>query len=261
MRLSMQIITAFNLQHPIYFSQSNSTGHACCENKITTTFPNEKQFQWRVRREDKLDVTEYSSRSFTRIDPLEQWMISLNFPQSEQRLSNLNVFFQWEAAPLAENYQLQIVRPNFDAIEEYILDSIVEQNNFQTSLEDNQQYSWRVRGLSTTASTAFSSSTFSIATQSDLTNQQLLFLAPANNSVLSTTNVNFNWEALTDVDYYHIQIATPSFNNALQILVDQQTTSPNITASLSSSATYEWRVRAHNSHSSTNYTSANFTIK
>ena len=64
-------------------------------------------------------------------------------------------FFQWEAAPLAENYQLQIVRPNFDAIEEYILDSIVEQNNFQTSLEDNQQYSWRVRGLSTTASTAF----------------------------------------------------------------------------------------------------------
>lgn len=231
------------------------------ENTITTTLSNEKQFQWRVRGENTLGATSYSSRSFTRNDPLEQWMISLSFPQGEQRLTNLNVFFQWEAAPLAENYQIQIVRPNFNTIEEFVLDSIVEQNNFQTTLEDNQQYSWSVRGLSTTASTAFSSSTFNIATQNDLTNQQLLFLAPANNSVLSTTNVNFNWEALTDVDYYHIQIATPSFNNALQILVDQETALPNITASLSSSATYEWRVRAHNSHSRTNYTSANFTIK
>lgn len=229
--------------------------------RLDVVLPNKHAFQWRVSGKNDLGTSGYRTQSFSRVDPLESATLQLVFPQNQQQLDAPEVHFQWEALPLAEEYQIQIVRPNFAAIEHYVEDRVVQETNFSILLEDQQQYSWRVRGISATASTAFASATFSIATQNNLASETIVLLAPSNNAVLTATNVNFNWASLPDADSYHIQVATPGFANATQILLDQVTTATLSSASLAASTTYEWRVMARNNHSSTPYTAAKFRIE
>lgn len=94
----------------------------------------------------------------------------------------------------------------------------------------------------------------------DISNETVILLAPTNGASLNITTLGFNWEPIEDAENYQIQIATPNFENALQIVVDSTLTGNNFTATLGY-RTYEWRVKAKNSGYQTNYTKQNFTIE
>lgn len=93
----------------------------------------------------------------------------------------------------------------------------------------------------------------------DISNKSVTILAPTNNSVINTEAI-FTWEALDDAENYHIQIATPSFENASQIVLDTLIEKTNQTKSLPIGS-YEWRVRAENSEYVTIYTKQHFTVE
>ncbi len=94
----------------------------------------------------------------------------------------------------------------------------------------------------------------------DISDETLTVLAPTDGVTLSTTSVTFNWNAVEDADNYRLQIATPNFTEAQQIVIDSLTPELNLNITLETSD-YQWRVRAENSDFQTAYTTQSFTVE
>ena len=94
----------------------------------------------------------------------------------------------------------------------------------------------------------------------DISGDRISILAPTEASVLTDPNVTFSWNSLEDAEFYRLQIATPSFENAEQIELDSLISSLNFSKELYIGQ-FEWRVRGENSEFETSYTTQNFTIE
>ena len=94
----------------------------------------------------------------------------------------------------------------------------------------------------------------------DISNTTVIVLAPTNNAVLNNTTLTFSWEPIESAETYQIQIATPTFDEALQIVVDSTLANTNYTTTLENT-NYEWRVRAKNSGYQTQYSTNSFSIE
>lgn len=94
----------------------------------------------------------------------------------------------------------------------------------------------------------------------NISNKTVTILAPTNNTVLSITDINFSWNVVEDAELYRLQIATPTFEEATQIILDTVITATNFTKTLDL-GNYEWRIRAENSDYQTSYTTQSFTIE
>lgn len=93
----------------------------------------------------------------------------------------------------------------------------------------------------------------------DISRERVTLIAPANNTEIAANSVRFNWEPVDGATGYQIQIATPSFANANQLLLNTVTDSTFYQMELVQND-YEWRVRAQNSGYATPYASAKFKV-
>lgn len=93
----------------------------------------------------------------------------------------------------------------------------------------------------------------------DISEERVTLIAPANNTEIAANSVRFNWEPVDGATGYEIQIATPSFANANQLLLNTVTDSTFYQMELVQND-YEWRVSAQNSGYATPYTSAKFRV-
>ena len=94
----------------------------------------------------------------------------------------------------------------------------------------------------------------------DISQKTVTALAPTNNSVLSNANVTFSWESLKDAEHYRLQISTPTFGEATQIVVDSLVSSTSFLKELTPNA-YQWRVRAENSGYTTAFSTQSFLVE
>lgn len=100
----------------------------------------------------------------------------------------------------------------------------------------------------------------------DISDQIVPILAPRNGGVLNYNTVRFNWQAINDASSYNIQIATPNFGNATQIVLDsivRQDTLGNVVTQINQNlpnGNYVWRVKALNSDFETVYTLSSFQV-
>lgn len=94
----------------------------------------------------------------------------------------------------------------------------------------------------------------------DISEETVNVLAPGNGLVLTITDVNFAWMPIEEADQYKLQIATPSFEGATQIVLDTTIVTANFTKSLDI-GNYEWRLRAENSGYQTVFSIQSFTIE
>jgi len=94
----------------------------------------------------------------------------------------------------------------------------------------------------------------------DISDETLTILAPTNGSTLIITDVTFSWNSVEDAEQYKLQVATPNFVMANQIILDTLVASTNFSQPLEL-GNYEWRVRAENSEYQTDYSTQNFTIE
>jgi hypothetical protein len=94
----------------------------------------------------------------------------------------------------------------------------------------------------------------------DISNEQVIILAPTDNSVLAQSDITFSWNTLEEADNYRLQIAEPNFENAIQILIDSLVTTTNLSTVLSA-GDYQWRVRAENSEYQSRYSTQNFSVE
>ncbi|TWI77513.1 hypothetical protein IQ13_4319 [Lacibacter cauensis] len=85
-----------------------------------------------------------------------------------------------------------------------------------------------------------------------LENDIVELTAPANNVTTIFRNNTFAWEELDGATKYRLQIASPRFDSIVRFITDTPVTKTNLTLTLDSGK-YEWRVKALNNSSSSNY--------
>lgn len=101
----------------------------------------------------------------------------------------------------------------------------------------------------------------------DISGNQVRVLAPTEGSVLNQNRINFNWETINGATAYSVQIATPNFENAAQILLDSTVvldTLGNVSTQIQRvllNGNYQWRVSAFNSGFGTPYTANSFSVQ
>ena len=98
-----------------------------------------------------------------------------------------------------------------------------------------------------------------IVNEKNISTQTVNILAPTNNAQFNSTSVTFSWDLLADATEYRIQIAKPNFSNATEIILDTKITESSLTKQLNV-GTYEWRIKALNGSSETQYVTRSFTI-
>ncbi|MBC2844633.1 hypothetical protein [Winogradskyella flava] len=94
----------------------------------------------------------------------------------------------------------------------------------------------------------------------DISNEVVIILAPANNSALDTTTVNFTWELLEFAESYQLQVAKPNFDMAELIVEDTIITTTYFNRTLDI-GTYQWRIKGINSAYQTQYTTQSLSIE
>jgi hypothetical protein len=99
----------------------------------------------------------------------------------------------------------------------------------------------------------------------DISNQQVKLLAPSQGSIVTDSVVSFNWNDIVEADAFIMQVATPNFESANQIvldttlIVDSTFVGTRISRKLPIND-YEWRVKALNSVFETEFSTIGFRV-
>lgn len=92
-----------------------------------------------------------------------------------------------------------------------------------------------------------------------LSNLTVTLLAPADNYHSSSVAITFWWDELKGADKYELQIVKPNFSSVQQLVLDTNVTGTKFSYSLLPGI-YQWRVRAKNNASSTDYTTRSLAV-
>jgi len=93
----------------------------------------------------------------------------------------------------------------------------------------------------------------------NISEERVNLLAPADDVTSNSTTISFSWEMMEEAENYQLQVAKPSFEEAIEIVTDTTTNSTQYSDSYSE-GNFEWRVKALNSAYETEYTTHSFSI-
>lgn len=189
-------------------------------------------------------------------------------PSENTVLSDSIVNFSWNTIEDATEYQFQIATPNFTTSSQIVINTTVvdtiNSNSQQISVVlANGDYEWRVRAFNGSSQTVYSTIPFSVEVETfeeDISDSTVSLIAPSDEAVLETSEINFNWEEVEFAEEYTLQIATPDFDNPLQVVVNTTLGETSSTHDLEN-GTYQWRVKAQNSTSETPYSINSFSVE
>ena len=92
---------------------------------------------------------------------IENRTLELVAPSAGSNLTAGASIFSWETMEGARNYRIQIAKPNFNAPDQLIVDSLVTENNLSTTLTAGA-YEWRVRGENGAYTSTYTTRAFTI---------------------------------------------------------------------------------------------------
>ncbi len=162
--------------------------------------------------------------------------------------------FSWNEVKGASRYRLQIARPSFAALQAYAADTLLGGTSFAYTLAPGY-YEWRVKALNNSSESNYSAvHSLHIDTTSDLSAQQVLLVAPAQNFDSRSGTPLFTWQPISIASGYHIIIKSgTSWSTGSTIISDTvSTTFYNVSAAQAlGEGQYTWGVRAINAISYT----------
>ena len=151
--------------------------------------------------------------------------------------------FWWEEVKGANSYNLQIVKPSFNSIQQLNLDTTITTTQFSHSLLPGI-YQWRVRALNGSSNTEYAVYNLTIDSTLDLSNQWVILTSPGDNDSSSTASHTFSWQTLNNTDSYLFQVIISGLPIHTQTL-----TNTNASYTFTDDGTYQWRVLAQNGNS------------
>ena len=218
-------------------------------------------YEWRVCALDSISQTEYIKRNFTIIkDPnFEDETVRLLAPKDKLNTTSETITFWWDKIDKAESYNLQVVKPKFDSIEELILDTLTNEDSYTLDIIPGE-YEWRVCAInSSEQKTQYSTRSLFIDNENNLQNEDVILIAPTNNLRTSTKTLTFWWEEIDQATSYVLQIVSPDFQHAELLILDEKLQGNSKVLTLDP-GNYQWRVKAVNEFSETNFTTNSLTV-
>lgn len=151
--------------------------------------------------------------------------------------------FVWDSLPNITHYRFQIVSKRFDYIENYVLDTSLNDTRITLSLQP-KEYQWRVIAYNNSSETDYNINDLIVVQDTSLANQIVNTIAP-NGTNYTSDSVAFWWSALGLANQYQLQVAThPSFNSQT-IRADTLTANDYCyLVNYLGLGTFHWRIRA-----------------
>lgn len=201
---------------------------------------------WRVRGTNaggNGDWSETWSFTTSAITPSEP--VPSQPPNNATVSSTEPVRFQWNNAPNAATYQLQVARDAaFSNIAEEA-DGINGTSHDLGPLDPNTMFYWRVRGRNATSDGPWST-TRNFITQAAVPNA-IALIAPTNNAADQSGIILFQWQSDAGADTYQLQVSTnASFTNLIYAESGLTETQRQV-GPIDYGTTFYWRVRGANS--------------
>ncbi|MFL5763634.1 MAG: hypothetical protein ACJ77K_06800 [Bacteroidia bacterium] len=151
--------------------------------------------------------------------------------------------FIWEEVEGADHYQLQIVKPDFASIQQYVLDTSIVTTKFSYTLLPGT-YQWRVKALNGSSETEFSMNNLVIDSALDLSGQPTVLISPADNYSSNSFTQSFSWQPMPNATNYLFQVLESG-----TVIRTESTTAHSTTYTFSVEGNYQWRVFAQNATS------------
>jgi hypothetical protein len=191
----------------------------------------------------------YSCEDFIEAN-LSKQSINLISPPNNYVSEKFTLTFKWEDLKGAENYKLQLFKINpLNSQQLFIIDTNVHIAHFGYTL-DPGSYKWQVRGENNSSKTEYTTAYFKVDSSTNLSNQLVKLITPADNSFSDKLDQTFTWVAMPTATSYVFKI-----NNELHTVL---TTS--ITYQFSKTGTYTWSVFAENTISKSKTSQATIII-
>jgi hypothetical protein len=190
-------------------------------------------------------------------DDLTGKTVTILAPADLDTANLLTPLFWWNEISGARSYRLQIVYPNFYSPQQLLYDTAVETDRFIPTLLPGFTYEWRIRPENGSSEGNWVTRTLTIDSSIGLSNQTIVITLPAaNGTSSSSSSVSFSWNGITGATLYRVEINNVTTGaNA----VNSTTTLTNYTTTLAQGS-YEFRVRAENSSSITDWSTRTFSI-
>lgn len=175
--------------------------------------------------------TDLSEESVELVSPPNNYVDSLS-----------QYIFYWEDLDGVDEYQFQLVSPNFDTILNFVADSMVEVNSVTFNLNPGK-YQWRVMGSNSTSETAFTTYNLEVISTDYLTGESINLITPSNQFNTNSSYVFFDWTGLNAASSYLFTIFD---NSSGDVVYSTDLTEDSITVSISEEGKYRWKVQAIN---------------
>ena len=181
----------------------------------------------------------YSCEEILLEEDLSGSKVELLAPSEGTEVATSNVTFNWTVAEGATAYQFQIATPNFDAPQQIVVDTIVEENASSEELRGGS-YEWRVRAFNSGFTTNYVSAEFTVKTTEDFSEQQVKLFSPSNNFLSSSDDIVLNWGEVEGANVYRVQVLQNE-----KVVVEKTTSETHLSMSFPKGQS-TWRVRAEN---------------
>jgi len=175
-------------------------------------------------------------------------------PVNNAQFFSTGVSFNWQTVPDATNYRLQIAKPNFDNPIQFVLDTLIKTSKFTQQLPIGD-YEWRVKASNSAYNTKYTSSLFSIVSDTDFQSNVVVLNTPTNNLITKTTQQNLTWQSIIGTSSYQIQVY-----DANNTVISDQTLTATVLNYNFLEGNYFWKVRASKGTQQTLYSARNILI-
>ena len=186
--------------------------------------------------------------------------VNIIIPSEGDTISSNLIHFKWEALKGATHYNLQLVQPSFANIDAFILDSNITEEEFQYVLSPGD-YEFQLRAENSAYQSQYTGPFhFYVDSVTDLSAQLVPLVSPSNNLYTNGDNFTYSWLPNYAAEYYEFQLRSGNdFESSGTVLFGANniysTSYTGPLGLLSTEGAYSWGVRAHNSTSSSNYSS------
>lgn len=180
-------------------------------------------------------------------EELSNKTIKIVSPINNAILTTNDIYFLWDEVEGATKYNIQIVTPSFNNINQFVLDSLIQRNKYNITLKPGL-YEWRIKALNSSSETNYQNYKFTIDSTSNLSNFKVNILFPNNNDSSNKTILNLSWEKITVANSYNIEVWSPNFNGSkiFSTMVENNNYNLNL-----NEGDFEIGIRALNQNSST----------
>ena len=180
---------------------------------------------------------------------LSKKTISLTAPSDKVLTSYNSILFLWNEVEGVTGYNIKIVTPTFDSVQNIIVDSNVTTTRLQLSLNPGR-YQWTVTAYNNSSNTSAQPRTLTIIADTLLENAFIRLLSPA--SAINKTSVAFKWDLVYNATSYIFELKKTDWTTGV-LVESKEVTTNTITVNALENTKYYWGVKAKNSSSESQF--------